>query len=46
MAQVVVYGPGGARTTANNEKRPGEDKSELERLLDGKDEKKNRRNLV
>ena len=35
MAQVVVYGPGGARTTANNEKRPGEDKSELERLLDG-----------
>jgi len=34
MAQVVVYGPGGARTTANNEKRPGEDKSELERLLE------------
>ena len=35
MAQVVVYGPNGARTTANTEKRPGEKKSEYERLLAG-----------
>ena len=35
MAQVVVYGPNGARTTANTTKRKGEDKSEYERLLAG-----------
>ena len=35
MAQVVVYGPNGARTTANTEKRPGEEKSEYERLIAG-----------
>src|SRR5210317_2197774 len=35
MAQVIVYGPNGARTTANIEKRPGEEKSEYERLLAG-----------
>jgi len=36
MAQVVVIGPGGARTTANDTARPGESESELERLLSGK----------
>ena len=35
MAQIVVYGPNGARTTANTEKRPGEEKSEYERLIAG-----------
>ena len=35
MAQVVVYGPNGARTTANTERRPGEEKSEYERLIAG-----------
>ena len=35
MAQVVVYGPNGARTTANSVAREGEEKSELERLLAG-----------
>ena len=35
MAQVVVIGPNGATTTANDEKRPNEDRSELERLLAG-----------
>ena len=35
MAQVIVYGPNGARTTANTEKRPGEEKSEYERLIAG-----------
>jgi len=35
MAQVIVYGPNRARTTANTEKRPGEEKSEYERLLAG-----------
>jgi hypothetical protein len=35
MAQVVVYGPNGARTTANTERRPGEKKSEYERLIAG-----------
>ena len=40
MAQIVVYGPNGARTTANNvltelDKARGFTKSEYERLLDG-----------
>jgi|MDSX01.1.fsa_nt_gb hypothetical protein len=40
MAQIVVYGPNGARTTANNvlteaDKARGETKSEYQRLLDG-----------
>lgn len=35
MAQVIVYGPNGARTTANTTKRKGEDKSEYERLIAG-----------
>ena len=35
MAQIVIYGPNGARTTANTEKRPGEEKSEYERLIAG-----------
>lgn len=33
--QVVVYGPNGARTTANTAKRPGEEMSEYERLIAG-----------
>jgi|SRR6056300_610374 len=35
MAQIVIYGPNGARTTANTEKKPGEEKSEYERLIAG-----------
>ena len=35
MAQVIVIGPGGARTTANTERRFGEKKSEYERLIAG-----------
>lgn len=35
MAQVIVIGPGGARTTANTERRFGETKSEYERLIAG-----------
>ena len=35
MAQVIVIGPNGARTTANTEKRPGEDMSEYDRLMAG-----------
>jgi hypothetical protein len=33
--QVVVYGPNGARTTANTFKRPGEEMSEYDRLIAG-----------
>jgi len=33
--QVVVYGPNGARTTANTAKRPGEEMSEYDRLIAG-----------
>ena len=33
--QVVVYGPNGARTTANTRKRPGEEMSEYDRLIAG-----------
>ena len=35
MAQVIVIGPNGARTTANTEKRTGEDMSEYDRLMAG-----------
>ena len=33
--QVIVLGPNGARTTANKNKRPGEDMSEYDRLIAG-----------
>jgi len=33
--QVVVYGPNGARTTANTFRRPGEEMSEYDRLIAG-----------
>ena len=33
--QVVVYGPNGARTTANTTKRDGEEMSEYDRLIAG-----------
>ena len=35
MAQVIVIGPGGARTTANTERRFGETKSQYQRLIAG-----------